>query len=422
MKKQRVQEACKTVAMLLLLLSVAFLALTAVYLSGSADTPVLSQLALRLSGEPAPPPLQAEEPTLTDASQPLLISVCTDTGRASFWRDFSKLDSVYEALGSRLAAALDTAAEPEEIRRADFEEAAKQGVYFVYPGEIPLSILATWLDANASQLTLSGDRFLLTAEDGAVFLLVGGSGGYWRMATQVDTALFQEALAAYPADGSQLAMESEDAVYRRLDPLALVDPSVTEVTAGSWSNPCDETFLKATATTLGFNPYGDSNYLDDRGGTVYTETDCSLRIGADGTVNLRNQGLAPRFSAESADDKDRIEYVRALIQTLGGGVLGDARLYFTGLQQDGELTTVEFSYVLSGLEVVRTDGPAVTAEFSGAVLSELVFRVRTYSLDLSETLHVMPAAQTAAVARQGATLQLAYADTGESRLEAGWLR
>ena len=424
MRHTRIRELCKTVAMVLLLLSVAILTLTAVYLSGSAGTPALANLALRLSGEPAPPPLQDQAPLLTDAAQPLLISVCNDTGRASFWRDFTTLDSVYEALGSRLAAALDTAATPEETTLTAFcAAAAKPGVYFLFPGELPLSVLAAWLDADAEELNLSGQRFLLTASGGdTICLYVGGEGGFWKLDTQVGTADLAETLAGYPSDGTRLAMECDEPAFQALDPLSLVDLSVTDAAAATWSNPCDDAFFRETAIALGFNPYGDSTYRDDAGNTIYTETDCSLRISADGTLDLKNQDTGRRFAATSAEAGDQIEYVRSLIQSLAGDRLGDARLYVNGIRRDGELTTVEFCYLLSGLEILRSDGPAVKAVFRGAVLTEWTFRIRTYTLNPAERQQLLPAAQAAAVLPEGSRLKLVYSDTGEAELEAGWLR
>lgn len=415
--KRRTGEACKTAAIVLLLLSVVLLTLTAAYYSGSMDGAV----GTWIGGASSQPPKLAQEPALTDAAQPVCISVLGSTGRASFWGDFTVLDSVYEALGSHLAAALDTASSPVEITAAAFYRAASRpGVCFWFPGDLALGVLGAWLDATA-EVSLSAGQFFLGMEDGAVSLLVRGADGFWKMETQADPAAFQEVLDDYPADGTSLAGELDRDPYRHLDPMALVVADVWDVAAAGSENPCDEAFLTEAAALLGFNPYGDSNYRDDLGNTVYTETDCSLRIGADGVLALQNQGLAPRFSAASADLEDQIEYVRSLTQTLAGSRMGDARLLYTGSEQHGALRTVRFEYFLSGLLVGQRYETAVTAQFSGAVLSELTFRVRTYTLRETERLQVLPAEQAAAILPQGAVLQLAYADAGESRLQAGWL-
>lgn len=420
MKKGRIIERCKTVIIVLLLLSVVLLALAAVGFSGSGDVPLLSDLSRLLAGEQILPPKKAQEPALTDAALPVVISVSSQAGRTSFHQNFETLDAAFESLGSHLAAALDTARDATEISQAKFAEAATgSSILFRYPGSVPLPVLAAWLDADAEDLGLSGSVFLLAAEEDGVALLLCDGSRYWHLTTDADLASFRDALDDNPADGTLLALESED--YSRLDPLNLIDPSDVSVAAVTASNPCDEAFLTRTATVLGFNPYDDTSY-QDKNGTVYSETDCTLRISSDGVLTLRNQGLAARFSAQSDSDGDRIEYVRSLLEAIAGDVLGDARLYFTGLEQADTSTTIFFSTYLSGLSVRRADGPTVEAVFQGSTLSELTFRIRSYTLSQSETLALMPAAQAAAIADRGTLLEPAYADNGEAKLTAGWLR
>lgn len=420
MKKGKAVERCKSVIIVLLLCSVVLLSLTAVGFSGSGDVPLLSDLRRFLAGEQILPPKKAQEPTLTDAAMPVVISVSSQAGRTSYHQDFAALDTAFESLGGHLAAALDTARDATEITGAEFAEAATGlSILFRYPGSIPLPVLAAWLDADASDLGLSSSVFLLAAEEDSVALLLRIDGSYWHLDTDADLASFRDVLDDMPADGTLLALESE--TYDRLDPLTLIDPARVTVPAASASNPCDESFLTNTATVLGFNPYDDTNYQDNNG-TAYSETDCTLQISADGVLTLRNQGQAARFTAQSDGDGDRIEYVRALLDAIAGDALGDARLFFTGLEQDEETTTIVFSAYLSGLPVECPDGPTVTAVFRGAILSELTFRIRSYTLSQTETIALMPAAQASAIASNGTLLQPAYADSDEAALTAGWLR
>ena len=370
---------------------------------------------------PSQPPRLAQESTLTDASQPLLISIRNSTGRSSVWGSFTPLDSTFETLGAWLAEALDTAGEPEEISNSQFETAAlTNGVYFRYPGDVPLNVLAAWLDADiASQFSVN--QLFLQIDTSSVQLLVSGTDGCWRMSTQLEQSSFLSALEEYPADGTFMAGESTDSHYRHLDRLTLLDSRVTALPAAEVSNPCDKDFLNNTATALGFNPYGDTTYRDDTN-TIFTETDCSLRISADGVLTLNNQGLAERFSAASASDGDRIEYVRSLTETLAGQLTGDARLLYTGISEEDGLTTVTCRYFLSGLAVEHPDGPAVTATFSGATLSTLSFRIRSYTLSATEQLGFLPASQAAVLQSSGDSLALAYGDYGGDQLSVGWLK
>lgn len=419
--KKRALETCKTLIILLLLLSAVFLALTAAAYSGS-ELPLVTRFAAGLRGEIEQPPRKEENPSLSDAATPLLISVHTDAGRTSFWGASAELSGVYETLGGYLAEALDTADEPSPIASSVFlNAAAGKGVLFRFPGEIPLPVLAAWLDASCAAQA-SADRFLLAPQDGSVQLLFSGADGSFLMNTQAGIDALLTALQLYPDDGTRLALETEDPAFARLDPLTLIDPSVTELSAAAGKNPCDDSFLTDAASVLGFNPFGDGSYRDAAGNTVFTETDWSMRVSADGNLFLRNHALDSRFSAAGSDDGSCVEYVRTLLDALARYRIGDASLQFTGLREEDGKKIVEFSYLLAGLPVEQPSGPAVEASFSGPVLSELRFRVRRYSLSQSERIRLLPPAQAAAVLEDGAELRLAYADQADGPMSAGWLR
>ena len=419
--KRRTKEICKTLMILLLLGSVALLSLTAVSFSG-AEIPVLTALASRLRGGAYQPPVKAQELALTDAAVPLLITVRTEAGRTSFWGAQGEQKGVYETLGGYLAEALDTAGEPAAVK-ASVPEAAAMGdsLLFRFPGELPLPVLAAWMDASCGA-ELTASLFLLEAGENGVRLLVNGQDGCYAMDTRAAAGPLLRALRSYPDDGTRLAAETGDAVYDHLDPLTLVDPSTRSMAAAHSVNPCDETFLTAAAESLGFNPYGDASYRDAAGNLVFTEADCSLRADADGVVVLRNQSQSGRFRAAGSDDGACIEYIRALLEGMSAGKLGDASLQFTAIRNEDGQTAVEFTYVLAGLPVVQNSGAAAVAQFNGAVLTELRFRIRAYTLSQTEKIALLPPAQAAAVLEQGGSLRLSYADRGEERLSAGWLR
>ncbi len=419
--KRRTKEVCKTLIIILLLVSVALLSLTAVSYSG-AEFPFLTDLASSLRGEADQPPVKAQELALTDAAVPLLISVRTEAGRASFWGAQGEESGVYETLGGYLAEALDTAGEPAAARASALRESAMgDSLLFRFPGELPLPVLAAWLDASCGA-ELSASLFLLEVRESGVRLFLNGESGCFAMDTRAAAAPLLRALRSYPDDGTRLAAETGDAAYNHLDPLTLVDPSAVSMAAAHSANPCDETFLTAAAESLGFNPYGDASYRDAAGNLVFTEAECSMRADADGVVILRNQSQNGRFCAAGSDDGACSEYVRVLLDAMSAGKLGDASLQFTGLRHEDGRTTVEFTYLLAGLPVIQSNGAAAEAQFNGAVLTELRFRVRSYTLSQTERIALLPPAQTAAVLEDGAALRLSYADRGEENLSAGWLR
>ena len=415
--RPRTKETCKTIIIFLLLVSVVLLSLTAIRYSGADG---LSGVMQTLTGKASVPPKKTEDPTFTDAALPTVITAVGPAGRISYLAQFTALDDAFAALGGQLAAALDTAGDSTELTRGAFvQEAVEAELCFYYPGSVPLTVLAQWLDATGDDLSGSGRIFCLRRSGNTVDLLVEADGTYHSMTTEIDGAAFSAALETLGADGSFLAAEGGDG-YDHLDPLTVIRPDCTDVPTVRASNPVNDTFLKHAATTLGFNPYGDSVYRDDSS-TTYTDSDATLRIGADGVLNLENTGQSRRFTAAGIGDDQRIELVRSLTETIAADHLGDSRLYFTELTADGQTATIRFTCFVEGLEVLRADGPAVEAVFQGSVLTELTLRLRTYAVT-SETTALLPPRQAAAIAPAGTALLPGYADVGDSTLQANWLR
>lgn len=419
--KAQIRETAKNIIIVLLLLSAILLMLTVIMYSSASDAKVFSNIRSFFSGS-AVPPMQEQTRSLTDASQPLLISVNSTAGRASFYGNFEALDAAFETLGGYLAEALDTAQEPQPITAEAFTRAATgTGIYFAYPGKLPLATLAAWLDATTS-LSLDGREFILRAEQSQSILYLTDGELFYALATEIDPSTLEAALEGYPSDGTYFAAESSDTALSRIAPRSLLHADMTTLPSASAHNPCDDIFCAATATALGFNPYGDASYRDDEGNTMYSESDCTLRISSDGVLTLRNLSMTARFAAESGSTEDQVEYVRALSAALIGERLGDGRLLFDGIHYADGLSTITFHYYLAGRVVAQREGAAITAVFSGNVLAELNFRVRTYTCSDTDTIEVLPPELAAALLDNGAELMLSYADANDTQLLAGWLQ
>lgn len=415
--RPRTKELIKSILIGLLLLSVILLSLTAIQYSGGGG---LSGMVQTLSGKMSAPPKKTEDPTFTDAALPIAITAVGPAGRISYMGKFETLDNAFAALGGQLAAALDTAGEGVELTRAAFlRRAAQAELCFYYPGSVPLDVLAQWLDATAESLSGSGSLFCLHQDGGSVELLVEDDGTYRTMPTEIDSTAFASALETLGADGSFLACEGgED--YDHLAPMTVIQPSYTDVPLVRAAAAVDKSVPKTVATALGFNAYGDSMYEDDNS-TTYTDSDATLRIGADGVLTLTNAGRAQRFAANGDSAAHCIELVRSLTDTIAAGRLGDSRLYFTGLETDETGMQITFSCYVEGLEVLRADGPAVEARFEGGILTALTLRLRTYTVT-GETMALLPPRQAAAIAPAGTVLMPGYADMGENTLQSDWLR
>ncbi|MFI3313104.1 MAG: hypothetical protein R3Y62_04385 [Eubacteriales bacterium] len=405
-------EALKSVVIgLLILLAVLLTAIISGY--GSAD-------ALFRGLQPAPMdaiPLNTER-TLVDGSQPLVISVKSEQGRTSFYHDFVLLDSAYEAMGSFLAQALDTAENPVELQQASFYAAAtnSDGVYFRYPAAVALPTLTLWLDGE-SDVDIGGKGYFLQVDGEIVRLFVEGERCY-SMLTEVDGEALQRALEGYSPDGTVFAQEVGKG---NLHPLTLLSTAADQVLAATATNPCDTNFLLEVAGELLFNPYGESKYVDEQGGTVFTESDCTLRVGTDGLLTLENWEQTNRFTATSGAQADQIEYVSVLLSWIFQETSGEDRLMFTGYEVDDTINRVYFDYYLDGTLVTNGKNHSVVAEFQGKTLLSLQVRVRRYETVAETYLTYLPVEQAAALAGENQEMELAYGDLSGEELTVGWI-
>lgn len=358
------------------------------------------------------------ERTLTDGSQPTVISVKSDQGRATFAQDFLLLDSAYEALGSFLAQALDTAESPVALDYDNFYDtvATSNGIYFQFPSQVSLTTLALWLDGE-SDVGLAGQGFFLQVEEDMVRLFVEGD-QYYSMLTQVDADALQHILEGYGSDGSAFALEQgKEAIY----PLTILCADTNQILAGTVENPCDGNFMLEVASSLLFNPYGESKYVDQLGGTVFTESDCTLRVGTDGVLTLENLEATQRFAANSDSPADQIDYISNLLALIFEETSGEDRLMYTGYETDEDISRVYFDYFLLGIPVTDGNSHGVVARFQGQTLLSLEVRVRRYQTTADTYLTYLPVEQAAALRPDGQRMVLSYGDLSGEELTVGWI-
>lgn len=355
----------------------------------------------------------------TAAALPVEISMSTAAGRTSALYDAAALSEAYERFGGLLGQALEASDEAERCTMDEVCAAlARPGVYFCYPGALPLPVLARWLDADCGG-DAQGQWFALSAAgDGTVRLLFGTDEAAFACPTYLQADRLERELDRFRPDGTLFAFESAD--YATLDPLTLLDPDgvyhVPELEAASvWS----ESFVTATATAMGFNPYGEGYYTETDGTVVFTETGCTLRLGTDGGVLLSSQlsGDA-RFTAADESLASQIEAARALLARLTQGQTGEAALYLSEIAADDAATTLRFEYYLAGVRIQLTDGPAAEVTLAHGAVTQLRVRVRAYA-SLPEAGLLLPPRQAAALVTDG-RLRVGYVDTGDSTPGVGW--
>lgn len=358
-----------------------------------------------------------------DAAQPLAVSVRSPAGRFSAQYDFSAIDSLYEALGSTLGQALESATEPEETTLQKLYAAMSgTGVTFLYPAALPSGVLASWLGAQPQESGSAAFLYVLSVqESGRVRLYLRGS-ACWVCDTAISAEALAQALDGYRPDGSFFALEDSTGVYALLDPCSLISVPTPRIFDATSTDPCDTRFVTALASTLGFNPYGDASYTDDAGNSFFSENDATLRVFAGGQLQLNADEDAERFTAASDDPETIIEFTRALLEQILSGTDSDARLYLSEFTQTDSGAVCAFDYVLGGVPILQNgQSHAAAAVFTDGTLTELTFLLRTYRTG-TQPLALIPAAQAAAIVPEGSTLRIYYDDSGSGLLSAGWRR
>ncbi len=412
---RRVVEWIKSILIVLLLGSAVLLAVMAV---NNGMLPDLSSAGLleKTAGITA----QSQTVRSQTAAKPVQISIRSENGRASALCDAAVLDSVYERFGGSFGQALETDEAAVPCDMAAVQQALSvPSIYFSYPGDVPLSALAQWLDAEHAGVEIAS--WLALSIDGDTVWLYYGTdeqASVCRTYLQADRLLTE--LTSFRPDGSVFAFESE--VLSALAPLTLLNPdNAADIYAVQAANAYSEDTATHAASLLGFNPYGDGYYTEADGTVVFSEVGCTLRIGTDGTISVVNQN-SDNAQLRAADESltAAIEAARALVSELTRPYLGSAVLYLSELIQADGVVTVCFDYYLNGIRIFRQEDHAAQITISGTQITQASVRVRTYTL-LTETCTLLPAMQAQALSGEGGRLRIAYADTGAANLSAGWI-
>lgn len=355
--------------------------------------------------------------TIIGAAQPLAITLNTEAGRQTAQYDFAALDTLYSQYGSLLAQALESAEPLQSCEDAAFYAALQEaGVAFCFPGQITPDVLGAWLNVRAPE-GAAAQWYLLAQTGQTVTLYLSGEGCFCAR-TELPAQSLSAQLQTVVPDGSFFAFEAERAPYSNLSALSLVSAERTEVSSGTGTNLCDARFISALATQIGINPYGDARFVDNDGTTTFTETGLTLRISAQGQIELLSQQPDTRFQSASAAACDRIEAARSLLSSLTGDSYGEARVYLQSYLEDGQSATCTFGYYLSGIPVAAQTG-GIEVFFDGVQITYASVVYRSYTLDV-QPVSLLPAAQAAACLPKGGQLRLLYAEDADGALYVGW--
>ena len=419
--KKRVWETIKTLLIVILFCTLLLLTVAAMPSDMIRSTPWLSTVL-----QPLAPVLGLPEAELAyvedaqpvmDAAQPLRISIRNSAGRYTAQWDFGPLDAAFETLGGMLGQALDTAGTFTTVRADRLPQALSQpSVCFDYGFMLSAQLPASWLEATtAQQADVQGRMFILAIEDGQVNLYLSGE-ECLRAETDINPDTLSALLEQFRPDDSRFAFETDS----HLTMLAMIPGSDPAIQAALSSSPCDSRYIESLATALGFNPYDETRYTDNAGVTYFSETSCSLQIATSGQILLTSDS-AERFHADGSTTEILVEEARSMIQLAMGDILGDARMYLSGVSRDGDETIVTFDYVLNGIPVSCGSRPAATITFSGRAMTsmELLAAVLTCT---DEPMKILPPTQVAAIMPNGSDLVLQYHRSADGTMTAGWVK
>lgn len=416
--KQRLIEIGKNVLIVLLSCSLLFLTLSAIPSHSIRTNPRLAGLLQPIApllGLPEAEVTQvAEAAPVLDAAQPIAISVMNDAGRCSAMWNFDALDTAFERFAPHLGLALSEATQFTRVSQEQVQIAlAENSVYLRYAKPLPASLLAFWLDSTLEAAVGNVGACILSASEDTVRLYLLGAVNYCAE-TSISSNDLHDHLQTYTPDGSVFAFETEYS----LAPLSLLPGRAPAVPAVTASNPCDSRYINALATAMGFNPYGEGRYTDDRGDTVFSETNASLEITAGGRVTYRSEN--PRFAADSTQPEVLTETARQLTDLIFSDIPGEGRLYLTAFEQTEESTICRFTRMISGLPVYMA-GDAACITFTGSAITEAVLQLHSFT-GAGKTIHPLPTEQAAAMLPRGSTLEMAYFLNADQTLTAGWIQ
>ncbi|MDR2420896.1 MAG: hypothetical protein LBD49_02160 [Oscillospiraceae bacterium] len=347
-----------------------------------------------------------------EAARPSVLVVTDATGaRAAARYDDASLDALYEKTASILNEALTSASEPAECSEAEWRAAlGAPGVMYEYYSAAPLSLVRGWLGAPpAGGGGISVRRLCLVFSDGSSPLYFESPGGFYRAETaslggeKTVPAVYSGAVKyEFELDGASAA------------PYMLLAGG-SSYPAASVSNPLvPEDVSRAVLSALGID--ARQGYTESDGTRVYITSAASASVSPGGLLSFR-RASAPGGGADG-DAVRASELARSAVAAAAGGLAGDARLAFTGLQnREGGGFVVFFDYHISGARVfLREREHAAAVSVTGGEISDMTLLFREYIFSSAVTL--LPERQ--ALAAQGGGFKLAYSDGGAGEASPFW--
>jgi len=346
--------------------------------------------------------------------------------------DTQTVDGLFQQTAGLLVESLSSAEQPVTISRREWEAALARapGLSFDFQGEMPLSALTGWLNAELSIPDARVNRLVLTGwEDSAALYYYDLSAGIWfRCVTQVvGTAQLENAMAGLSSNGAYYAFESDSAAGMARDTLLIPNPSPLTVYSASVPVEGGRTALENLMADLGFNLSGCAFYsgAEEEVGRSGSDT---LRMAKNGVVEYyTGQDGPPQFPIQSNDGQSRMfDAVDVCSQLLWQAVhtrSGQARTSLSRVEQTEDGWRLEYEYSLNGVPLRMKSGPAAVFEVKNDRITGFTLRLRSYAQGEKQQIILPPvqaAAAMSALELEDRELQIMYLDGGEELIFPGW--
>jgi len=404
---------------------IAALTCSAIFLT--ANMPPFARLPLASqSAAPAPPRVRESR-----AAAPCLMAVRSQKGLYGVGYDEALVGRLFERLSPLLGEALSTAQTPEAVTARRWQSLLKApGVCCIFQGELPVSVLAGWLNSDAAFAGEDAQAVLLAWEGGTVWLCWRSGETYRAARTGVAwKGRMAAALEEYPPNGAAYAFElvKNDAAYETLDPFTLVTMASTQPAVYLQTAPdlTGQEAMDRLAASLDFQ--GASAYAAADGWSAMNEGTDRLRVSREGEAVFHAREESRYTIPGKGDSATAAEAARGvweLLDRAAGEWIGEGELVLTGcegLPNGG--WTVTFHYRLSGIPVLVEEGWAAQFTVRGRQISDFTLRLRGYAA-LDETVPLPPERLAAAALKslpgEGDRLGLRYSGAGDGTVRAGW--
>ena len=416
------KERIKTAVIILLLISAVALAGRSGYYSA-----ILEKFSSR-----APNASISSSATATAAAEgfavyrPLSMAINFESGtHHGVQYSAAALEGAYARFSGTFGEALGSAREKMQVSEMQWRAALNEfGVYFLFPCEIPVSLLASFLgtDAGAEIKDVSASQFVISCGSEDVRILFqSGDGDFYTCKTDVSLSAILANIELYEENGAVFSYEMPE--YSNSYAYTLIPEALGNVQKLAAQPAFSEDFdYSSIFSGFGINTKVMTSYTEADGVQVFIEGDKNLRILPDGTVFFTSSPTNASSSQNSMED------ALSIALRLAGGTIGAnsgaASPMLSGISYDeakGQWT-VTFHYVAEGILVSLYGQPeAAKIVISASEILRAELNFLSFSLGEPERSILPVSSAVAIAASKKGYLRLVYAEDAAGAFSCGWV-